>query len=135
MPHYWPQKLKFAKNVKETPGNFILLHTWTINQDHMHHWYEVWFLRHEVQQTEFCHLGPFFALYPSNSLKNENIENEKKFLEISSFYTKNHDHPLYRWGDVPETDVTVIFILGYTFPFYHPDSPNNENFKAMKKKA
>ena len=35
----------------------------------------------------------------------------------------------------PETDVIVIFILGYTFPFYHPNSPKNENFKAMKIKA
>ena len=38
---------------------------------------------------------------------------------------------------VPEiwcmTDVIVIFILGYDFPFYPLSSPKNENFKRMKK--
>ena len=36
LPHYWPRKLKFGKNVKKTPGDIILLHMCTINQDHMH---------------------------------------------------------------------------------------------------
>ena len=71
-------KIKIWKNCKKTPGDIILLHTCTINQDHMHPWHDVWFLRYEVQQTElFCHLRPFFALYPSNILKNENIKNGK----------------------------------------------------------
>ena len=33
-----------------------------------------------------------------------------------------------------ETNVIVIFILGYTFPFYPSSSPKNENFKTMKTK-
>ena len=32
--HYWPQKLKFGKNVKKTPRYIILLKMWSINQDH-----------------------------------------------------------------------------------------------------
>ena len=37
LPHYWLQKLKFGKNVKKTPGDTIILHMCTINQDHMMH--------------------------------------------------------------------------------------------------
>ena len=68
-------------------------------------------MRYEVHQTEFfCHLRPFFALYPprpppppppTNSLKNENFKiKKKKHLEISSFHT----------------DVSKIMIIGYTVP-------------------
>ena len=34
-----------------------------------------------------------------------------------------------------ETDEIVILILGYTFPFYHPNSLKNENFKTMRKRT
>ena len=41
-----------------------------------------------VTDVIIFHFGLFFALIPSNSLKNENINNnKKKRLEISSFYT------------------------------------------------
>ena len=94
-------KIKIWKKCKKAPGDIILLHTCTINQDHMHPWYDVWFLRYEVQQTElFCRPGPFFSLYPSNSPKNENFKNGKKTPEISSFYTS----------------VPKIIILCYTVP-------------------
>ena len=33
--HYWPPKLKFGKNVKETPGDIILLNMCNINEDHI----------------------------------------------------------------------------------------------------
>ena len=39
---------------------------------------------------------------------------------------------------VPEiwcmADVIVIFIFGYTFPIYPPNSPEDENFKTIKKR-
>ena len=55
-------KIKIWKKCKIIPADIILLHVFTINQDHMHPWYDVWFLRYEVQQTElFCHLGQFFT--------------------------------------------------------------------------
>ena len=61
----------------------------------------------------------------------------KKHLEISSFYTSVPKFMIIRYT-VPEmwrvTDVIVIFILGYTFPFYPSNSPKNENFKTMKKR-
>ena len=50
------KKLKFGKNVKKIPGDIILLHMCTINEDHMI--YGSWDIRHDWQF--FCHLGPFF---------------------------------------------------------------------------
>ena len=68
-----------------------------------HKWqsYDIWFLRYEVQQTEFfCHLGPFFLpFYSPNSPKNEHFKKMKKNLEISSF----------------NTNVPKIIILCFTF--------------------
>ena len=56
---------------------------------------EIW----SVTDRILCHLGPFFALLPSNNLKNENFEKmKKKPLEISLFYT----------------DVPKIMIICYT---------------------
>ena len=58
--HYWPQKLKFGKNVLEK--------LWTINKDHM--MYGSCDIRHNG--FFFCHFGPFFTLWPppSNNPKN-----------------------------------------------------------------
>ena len=46
LPHYWPQKLKFGKNVKK-PWDIILLNMRTINEDHM--MYDSWDIRHDGQ--------------------------------------------------------------------------------------
>ena len=57
LPHYWPQKLKFGKNVKNT---WKYYHFTLVN----HKWrsFDVWCLRYKVWQTEFLvilgHLGP-----------------------------------------------------------------------------
>ena len=60
--------------------------------------YEVKFLRYEVRQNCFVILGNFFPFYLTNTLKNENIINEKNPGDIISLhfqYTKNHDHLYY----------------------------------------
>ena len=60
LPHYWPRKLKFGKNVKKNWIYYPFTHVY-----HKSRSYDVWFLRHEVQQTEFFrHLWPCFALLP-----------------------------------------------------------------------
>ena len=57
-------------------------------------------------------------------------------MEISSFYTSVPKIMIICYT-VPEIwrmmDVIAIYILGYTFPFFLPNSPKNENFKTMKK--
>ena len=74
LPHYWPWKLKFGKNVKK-PGYIILLHMCTINQDHM--MYGSWDMKCNWHNF-FVILDHFLPFYPPNSPKNENIKNEKK---------------------------------------------------------
>ena len=81
MLHYWPQKSKFGKNVKKknkkkNPGHIILLHTCTINQDHV--MYGSWDMKFNRQKFLVI-LGTFLPFYPRNTLK--------KTQKISSFYT------------------------------------------------
>ena len=48
------------EKVKEAPGDIIILHMGNINDNYMIY---IWFLRYEVQHTEFfCYLGLFFVL-------------------------------------------------------------------------
>ena len=82
LPHYWPRKLKFGKNVKKTPGDIILLHMCTINQDHM--MYGSWDMKFN-RQNFFVILGNFLSFYPPNTLKNENIKNVKNHWRYHHF--------------------------------------------------
>ena len=87
-------KTKIWKKCKKTPGDIILLHMCTINQDHMMYGsYDMKFNR----QNFFCLLGQFFVLLLPNTLKNENTKKEKNPGNIIILHkcTKNHDHPLY----------------------------------------
>ena len=67
--------------MKEKPREIIILHLRITNDDHM--MYGSWDMEHE---TEFLViLGQFFTFYPTNNLKNQNLEKIKKHLQISSF--------------------------------------------------
>ena len=54
------QKIKILKKWKKTPGDIIILHMSTINQNHM--MYDSWDIERDRQN--FYHFGPFFALLP-----------------------------------------------------------------------
>ena len=64
--HYWPPKLKFGKNVKETPGDIILLNMCNINEDHI--MYGSCDIRHS--SFFFVILGHFLPFFPTNNPKN-----------------------------------------------------------------
>ena len=117
LPHYWPRKLKFGKNVKNTWRYCPL----TLLYDKWQS-YDVWFLRYQARQKEFfVILGYFLPFYPSNSWKNENFKKNKKkrkkHLEISSLY-KSVPKLKIKCYTVPEmwcvTDV-IIFHFGLFF--------------------
>ena len=63
LPHYWTQKLKFGKIVKQTWRYYPFTHVY-------HKWgsYELWFLGHKARRTEFFvilgHFLPFYPFYP-----------------------------------------------------------------------
>ena len=89
----------------KTPGyiSYPFIHVY-----HKSRSYDVWFLRYEVQQTEFfVILDRFLPIYPPNSRTNENIKNEKKKnpgdIIILHKCTKTHDHRLYcSWDMAPD---------------------------------
>ena len=60
LPNYWPQKLKFGKNIKKSWRYYPFKHV------HLK-WRscDVWSLRHQGTTDRFCQFGPFFALWPS----------------------------------------------------------------------
>ena len=87
------------KNVKKKPGDIIILHKCTINNNHM--MYGSWDMKRDRQNllsflTVFC---PFTSP-PLTTKKIKILKNWKKSLEISSFYTS----------------VPKIMIICYTVP-------------------
>ena len=76
---------------------------------------EIW----HITDVIIFHFGLFFAFYPCNSLKNENVlKMKKKHLKISSFYTSVPKIMIISYT-VPEiwcvTDVIVTFHFGLFF--------------------
>ena len=99
-----------------------------------HKWqsYDVWFLRHGAQQTEFfVILGHFLPFHPTQ----QKIKILKKWKKRLNMYkcTKNHDHMLYYTWDKHMTGVILIFHFVLFLPFYTSNSPTNQNFTKLKK--
>ena len=86
----------------------------------------------------FFILDYFLPFYPPNRLKTENLKKlkKKKHLDISSFYTIVLKTMII-WYTVYEirrvTNVIVVFHLGLFFVLLPPNSPENNNFRKMKK--
>ena len=72
---YWPQKWKFGKNVKTKPGDIILLHMCSINEDHMRHGFSDIRLDRPVF---FVILGHFLPLTLLTTQKIKILKNWKK---------------------------------------------------------
>ena len=77
--HYWSKNFNLEK-YKKNPGDIILLHMCTINQDKM--MYGSWV---------FCQFGPFFALWPSY------------------LCTTNDDHMMYGYWDIKHHIIFLSF--------------------------
>ena len=76
LPFDPPNNTKNKNLEKKTPGDNIL-HLCTTNDNHM--MYGLWFLRYQVQQTEFfVILGYFLPFCPPNNPQNQTFEKMKK---------------------------------------------------------
>ena len=75
-------EIKICNKCKKSPGDIILLHMCTINQDHM--MYGSWDMKFN-RQNFFVILGNFLSFYPPNTLKNENIKNVKNHWRYHHF--------------------------------------------------
>ena len=82
LPPLQPKKSKFWK-MKKIPGDIIILHQCTINDNHV--MYGSWDMK--LTDRFFCYLDHFLPLYLPNNPKNQNFEKLKKHLETLSFYT------------------------------------------------
>ena len=87
------------KNHKKTPGNIILLHMCTENEDHM--MYGSWDIRCD-RLSFFVILGHFLPFDPLINPNNQNFENINRSLEILScvMCTRNENHMIYSSWDM-----------------------------------
>ena len=74
----------------------------------------------------------FFPFTPLKTPKIKILKNEKKHMEIISFYHKLQSYDVWflRYG-VRHTEFFVT--LDCFLPFYPPTNPENQNFEKMKK--
>ena len=78
------QKIKIFIKMKKPPGNIIILHKCTINDNYMMSGsWDIW----SVTDKIFCHLGPFFALLSPDNWKNQNFEKLIKKAWIYHHFT------------------------------------------------
>ena len=131
-----PENQNFEK-MKKATGDVIILHKCTINNNHMIYGsYEMW---SAPDRFFFCHLGPFFALSPPNSLKIEHFKKMKKSpggITILLKYTKNHDRRLYCSWDMACDGCNYYFSFGHFFPPFTPPltAQKIKKFKKNEKK-
>ena len=113
LPHYWPRKLIFGKNVKRNWRYYPFTQV-----HHKSRSYDAWFLRYKVQRTKFfVILGHFLPFCPPNNPKNQNVEKIKKILEILSFYTCVPQITII-WHMVPEKSSAANIIFGHFGLFF-----------------
>ena len=96
--------------LKTTPGDIIILHTCTINENHM--MYGSWDMEHN--RLNFCHSGLFFALlrpYGPRKLKFwKNEKNTWRYYHFTNVYHKwqSYDVWFLRYG-VQQTECFCCF--------------------------
>ena len=119
----------------KNPGNIILLHMCTINEDHI-----MWFLRHKG--TTDVILGHFLPFDPPNNPKNQNFEILPGYtiLEILWLYTCVPQIMMYNtsiiWCMVPEiwSATGIIFChLGLFFAVLPLQQAGKSKFETMNK--
>ena len=113
------QNIKILKRFKKRSRYYHFKHEYSKLQP-----YDIWFLRHRAQQTEFfITLDNFLPIYPLKTQKVKISKKWKKHLEISSFYTSAPKIMVICYT-VPEiwhmTDVIVIFHFGLFFALSPP---------------
>ena len=127
LPANNPENEDFAK-MKKMPGDIIILHLCTINDNHM--MYHSWDM--ECDRQNFLPFCTVFALLPPNNPENQNFEKMKKMpgdVIILHLYHKSYDVWLLRYGAWH----TIFVILEHFFALLPPDKLKNQNFQIIKK--
>ena len=116
-------KKQNLKNWKKMPGDIIILHMWSINDNHMI--YGSWVT--ECDGQSFLSFSDIFSLLPSNNPKNQNFEKMAWRYHFAHVYN-NENHMIYGSWDI-ESDRTFFVILDHFLPFYPLKNPKNKNFE------
>ena len=123
--------LPIWKNEKNAWGYYyftLMYHKW---------WsYDVWFLRYEVQRTEFFvildHFLPFSTLRILKIKFKKNWKNAWRYHHFTQVCHKwqSYDARFLRYG---EWQKEFFFLMVSFFPFYDTNNPKNQNFAKVKK--
>ena len=93
-----PKNQNFEK-LKKLPGDIIILHTYTINDNHMI--YSSWDMKHDVQN--FLSFWTVFCLFTPYNPKNQNFEKLRKkpgYIIILHMCTINYNYMMYGSWDI-----------------------------------
>ena len=89
LPHYWPQKLKFGKNVKNHLDILSFYNCVPLIKIIWGMVPEIWSSKDKIFLSSWAF---FFCFYPPNTLKSENIKNEKttwRYHHFTQVYQKS----------------------------------------------
>ena len=130
-----PENQIFGK-MNDACEDIVIVQMCTINESH-----DVWFLRYEMQQTEFLvildHFLPFYPR-PHNNPKNQNFEKLKKRpggIIILHTCTINDNHMMYSSWDMKYDRQNFLSLWTVFLPFYYPNNPKNQNFEKNETKV
>ena len=116
-----------------TPGDIIILHICTINDNHMMYGsWDIW----SATAIIFCNSGLFLLFYPPMDQENQNFENMKKTpLDIVIFQTCTIDdsHMMHGSWDMECNRQNIFVILDCFLHFTPLTTPKNQNFEKLKK--
>ena len=120
LPFYPPNNPKnqnFEK-MKKPPGDIIILHMCTINDNHM--MYGSWDMECVIDRI-FVILDHFLPFYPTNNPKNQNFEKMKKMpgdIIILHMCTKNYDQMIYSSLDIVHDGCNYFSFWAIFCPFF-----------------
>ena len=119
-------KIKILKKYKKRmPGDIIFLH---IHVYHKWRSYDIWFLKHKVQQTEmFVTLGHSLPFQPADNPQNQNFKIEESTWRYYHLTNLHHKWQYDIWFPGYGVWQTEFFLIVNCFlPFYLPMDLENE---------
>ena len=120
------QNFEKLKKKKKKPGDIIILHMCTINDNHM--MYGSW----DIKQDKQIFLS-FWTIFCTKNQNFEKMNTTAGNIIILHKCTKNHDHMVYCSWDITRNRCNCYFSFWAIFcPLTPPNSPKNQNFKKKK---
>ena len=124
LSQYWPWKLKFGKNVKNSWKCYPFTHVY-----HKSRSYDVWFLRYKMQSTElFIILGHIFPLTLQTTQKIKILKKQKKH-----FILMYVSQMMIIRGMVPEISSTIDRMFCHFRLFFAFYPLTTQKIKILKK--